>query len=205
MKKVIKRVLISIAILLVIVLLLFALVFWLFHVREYHIKTEYGDSFTVIGGGFTADYSMYDDNSDHVAELEHYHKRYLVPVCDSDHFRCYRYQNESDDFYVFKIDKYDTFYTIYANDEYTEHMLGGSEGKNIKSEFLCDSHLMEIVLPYFDKLYHDEIIAVAEKLIAGDHEALSEYGLTENMINDKGSLDEKIRIMTDYLDESDRK
>lgn len=205
MKKVIKRVLISIAILLVIVLLFFGFFFWLFHDREYHIKTEYGDSFTVIGGGFTVDYSMYDDNSNHVAELEIYRKRCLVPVCDSDHFRCYRYRNESDDFYVFKINKYDAFYTIYTNDEYTEDMLGGSVGKNIKSEFLCDSNLMEIVLPYFDKLYHDEIIAVAEKLIAGDYEALSGYGLTENMINDKESLDEKIRIMTDYLDESDRK
>lgn len=35
--------------------------------------------------------------------------------------------------------------------------------------------------------------------ISGNYEGLEQYGLTLEMINDKESLDEKIRIMEDYL------
>ena len=40
---------------------------------------------------------------------------------------------------------------------------------------------------------------MAKKLTSGDYKDLEQYGLTQEMINDKDSLDEKIRIMEDYL------
>ena len=69
----------------------------------------------------------------------------------------------------------------------------------IKSELLCDPNLTEIVLPYFDELYHYEIQEIAQKLTSNDYERIEKYGLTQEMINDKESLNEKIQIMEDYL------
>ena len=50
-----------------------------------------------------------------------------------------------------------------------------------------------------DDIYHDEIQEMAKKLTSGNYEGLEQYGLTQEMINDKESLNEKIRIMEDYL------
>ena len=61
---------------------------------------------------------------------------------------------------------------------------------------------MEIILPYLDELYHDEMVDIAQKLTSGDYEALDKYGLTEEMINDKESLDKKVKIMEEYLKEN---
>jgi hypothetical protein len=58
---------------------------------------------------------------------------------------------------------------------------------------------MSILLPYLDNLYHSEVLKIALKLTSNDYEDLEQYGLTQEMINDKDSLDEKIRIMEDYL------
>ena len=54
-------------------------------------------------------------------------------------------------------------------------------------------------MPYLDNLYHSEVLKIALKLTSNDYEGLEQYGLTQEMINDKDSLDEKIRIMEDYL------
>jgi hypothetical protein len=43
---------------------------------------------------------------------------------------------------------------------------------------------------------------MAQKLTSGNYEGLDKYGLTEEMINDKESLDEKIGIMEKYLKEN---
>ena len=67
------------------------------------------------------------------------------------------------------------------------------------ANFLCDSLYMSILLPYLDNLYHSEVLKIALKLTSNDYEDLEQYGLTQEMINDKDSLDEKIKIMEDYL------
>ena len=64
---------------------------------------------------------------------------------------------------------------------------------------MCDGLYMSILLPYLDNLYHSEVLKIALKLTSNDYEGLEQYGLTQEMINDKDSLDEKIRIMEDYL------
>ncbi|MGB4090914.1 MAG: hypothetical protein WBK46_03080 [Ruminococcus flavefaciens] len=63
---------------------------------------------------------------------------------------------------------------------------------------------MSILLPYLDNLYHSEVLKIALKLTSNDYEGLEQYGLTQEMINDKDSLDEKIRIMEDYLNNVSR-
>ena len=58
---------------------------------------------------------------------------------------------------------------------------------------------MEVTLQYMDSIYHNEFINMARKMIEGDFEGLDKYGLTEEMINDKESLEEKVTIMEEYL------
>lgn len=201
MKKAIKGIIILIVVLIIIIFIFISFIFWLFHNREYHIKTKYQDSFTIIGGGFTNDYIMFDDNSNYIANLALFSKQDLSAVYDSEYFRCYRFLNKEDDLYIIQIKKYNHFIPLYNNNkEYTVYSFENNrKAIIIKPEFLCDPYLMELVLPYFDELYHDEMITVAENMIEEDYENLYEYGLTKDMINDKESLNEKIRIMKQYL------
>ena len=71
--------------------------------KNYKVKTEYGDVF----------YMMYDSgfkgDVDSVTNLEHDFnvsigyidsEKDLTPICDTDYFRCYRFKNEIEDFYI---------------------------------------------------------------------------------------------------------
>ena len=71
--------------------------------------------------------------------------------------------------------------------------------------FLADKYIMQVTMNYMDGVYHDEIMDMAQKLTSGNYEGLDKYGLTEEMINDKESLDEKIGIMEEYLKENREK
>ncbi|MBO5164599.1 MAG: hypothetical protein J6B75_09230 [Ruminococcus sp.] len=196
MKKVIKILIFFV----LVITSVFLFLFWLFHEREYHVKTEFGDSFTLCGGGLTNEYCILDDNSDFMAVLIEFHGvNDLKAICDSDYFRCYRILNEKEDEYILKIKKYDSFFTVSESDkEYTEYKFSGRQGKLVKSEFLCDSNLMEIVLPYLDQEYHDEVVIVAKKMVSKDFVGLEKYGLTKEMIEDTETLNEKIAIMEKY-------
>lgn len=177
------------------------LLFWLLHERVYHVRTTFGDSFTICGGGLTEDCCLRDDNSDFIMSLMAYNgKNDIQSIEDSDCLRCYKIQNYKENSYLLKLKRYDKYVVISASDkEYTEYEIKGKRGEMVKSELLCDSILMEITLPYLDRVYHDEMTDIAQKLVNRDFEGLDKYGLTEEMINDKESLDEKIRIMEEYL------
>ena len=56
-----------------------------------------------------------------------------------------------------------------------------------------------MIILNLDEVYHEDVLKIALKLTSNDYEDLEQYGLTQEMINDKDSLDEKIRIMEDYL------
>ncbi len=178
--------------------------FWLFHERTYHVKTDFGDSFTICGGGITEDYCLRDDNSDSIMPLLAYNgKNDIQSIEDSDCLRCYKIQNNKENSYLLKLKRYDKYVVISASDkEYTEYEIKGKSGEMVKSELLCDSILMGITLPYLDRVYHDEMTDIAKKLVKHDFEGLDKYGLTEEMINNKESLEEKIGIMEEYLKEN---
>ncbi len=180
------------------------LLFWLFHERVYHVKTDFGDSFTICGGGITDEYCLRDDNSDFIMPIMAYNsKNDIQSIKDSDSFRCYKIQNYKDNSYILKFKRYDEYIVISASDEeYTEYAMSGKRGDMVKSELFCDPFLIEITLPYLDQVYHDEMIEIAQKLTSGDYEGLDKYGLTEEMINDKESLDKKVKIMEEYLKEN---
>lgn len=213
MKKVIKGFAIFFTVIFAITLKISLILFGLIYLflfgseRDYHIKTEYGDSFTVTHDTFYDPfwYISYDGSGsyDYICYFDS--KRDIQPVCDSEYFRCYSLKNEKEDAYILKIKKYDEFFVLcnlYNTEDTKFYFKYNSSANKAKSEFLCDSNLMEIILPFYDELYHDEMITVAEKMTAGDFDDLDKYGLTEEMINDSENLEEKIAVMEDYLKKS---
>ncbi len=184
-----------------VILIVLGLLVWSFFGIIHHIHTEYGDSFTVLEALWTDDITLKDNNSGYFVALSDYSgKRSIIPICDSPYFRCYQIDQSNNKFYICKIKKYDIFIDIF--DEYPEDIKGriNTNKEWFVSAFLCDYHYMEIILPYLDELYHDEMIAVAQKLVKHDFEGLDKYGLTEEMINDKESLEEKIGIMEKWYE-----
>ncbi|MDE5854487.1 MAG: hypothetical protein K2H19_05430, partial [Ruminococcus sp.] len=101
--------------------------------------------------------------------------------------------------YILKIKKYDEFfYTgFYLNDSY--YYMPEDDASKVKSELLCDSTLMKICLHDLDRFYHDELREMGKKFVNRDFEGLDKYGLTEDMIKDNESLEEKIKVMEHYL------
>ena len=202
MKKAIKTIFIITVLL---VFLIIILLIWSFFGIRYHIKTEYGDSFTIIRSIWTEDIILNDDNSKYSTSLLSFNRKNdFLSICDSPCFRCYQVKNEEVNKYICKIKSHDSnlFFTINVHD-FEGTMLNIQEMKNwYFSDLMCDSQYIKILLPFLDKLYHDEMIEIAQKLTSGDYEGLDKYGLTEEMINDKESLDEKVKIMEEYLKEN---
>ena len=199
MKKAIKYLIGSLV--MVVCFVLFVLfVYWLlFYDHKYHIKTAFGDSFTIADGRtLGGSYSVSDDNSDFLTSVSYFEdKKDFISVCDTKYFKCYQIKNSKVNKYICKIkDQEDMYFTI------TDSNLS-ADIKNKKewyaSNLLCDSNYMEILLPALYESFPDEIQEMAKKLTSGDYDGLEQYGLTQEMINDKESIDEKIRIMEDYL------
>lgn len=204
MKKAIK---ISAIILLIIItpivlmyLLMFLVGFFLFQTKEYNIKTEYGDSFVIYGGGFIGEYHISEENnkSTILATAEMYYKKSdFQPICDTDSFRAYSFINKHDEIYIMKIKKYDKFFIIDRDDEkYNKHIFESI----IKTELLSDIELMKVVLPYFNQYYHDELLDIAQTLNSDNIRSLNQYGLTQEMIDDEETLNQKKQLINSILD-----
>ena len=200
MKKAIKTIFIITVLL---VFLIIILLIWSFFGIRYHIKTEYGDSFTIIRSIWTEDIIINDDNSNYCMSLLSFNgKEDFKSICNSKFFLCYNIKNEKENLYICKLKKNNSFFSINENiKDLIKYRIINAKNHYIY-DFFCDYHYMEIILPYLDELYHDEMIDIAQKLTSGDYEGLDKYGLTEEMINDKESLDEKVKIMKEYLKEN---
>ena len=119
-------------------------------------------------------------------------------MCDTNYFRCYKFHNEIENMYICGL-KPDGDYFWIGLDEEAPPFFKEKYSEKFKKVFLADKYIMEVTLNYMDDVYHKEMQEMAKKLTSGDYEGLEQYGLTQEMINDKDSLDEKIRIMEDYL------
>ena len=126
MKKAIKISAIILLIIITPIVLMFLVVFFLFQEKEYNIKTEYGDSFVIYGGGFIGEYRISEKNNKSIilATAEMYYKKSdFQPICDTDSFRAYSFINKYDEIYIMKIKKYDEFFVIYKDEEkYNKHI-----------------------------------------------------------------------------------
>lgn len=202
MKKTIKKILIIIIIIISCIVLFFV---WLFSEHHYHIKTEYGDSFTITDDIVLDcnEYLLSDDNSDFTEFIYLYEDEDLIPICDTAYLRCYHLKNDKEDIYIFKLKPDGDFKWINPQWDEAPNFFKESYGEKVKNIFLADKYIMELFLKYMDDVSHDEMIAMAEKFVARDFEGLDKYGLTDDMIHDEADLNEKIAIMRNYLQEND--
>lgn len=170
--------------------------------RTINIKTEYGDHFTVRCAELIDFYILRDMNSDFEIDLKFFgYKKEFIPICDTEYFRCYRIQNEKEDFYICRFKPDGNFFWIDPNIEELLDYYKQKYSEDFKKIFLSDKNIMEITLKYMDDIYHDEFIDMAKKMVSRDFDGLDKYGLTEDMISDTESLNEKITIMENYLKE----
>lgn len=96
-----------------------------------------------------------------------------------------------------KIKKYDKFFVIYKDEEkYNKHIFESI----IKTELLSDIELMKVVLPYFNQYYHDELLDIAQTLNSDNIQSLNQYGLTQEMIDDEETLNQKKQLINSILD-----
>lgn len=195
MKNVIKKLSITFCIILLFFLLIILN-------RKHIINTEYGDSFTIITSLLDEEDFLKDNNSDFALPVYYNDKHDLTAICDNEYFRCYRFKNNKEDFFICKIKEDDDFFSVSMTDEEYAQYIIKINSKEIKSNFLTDNHLMEICLPYLDDLYHDEMIMIAQKMVSRDFQTLSQYGLSQEMIADKDSLQQKIQLMESFLKNS---
>lgn len=168
--------------------------------RRYKIKTEYGDVFHVFcdSWGEVAFISNpehnFDISIDYIGS-----KKDLTPVCDTEYFRCYRLKNVKEDLYICGLKPDGDYFWIGPDEEKAPPFFKEEYSEDFKKVFLADKYIMEVTLPYMDSIYHNEFINMAKIMVAGEFEDLDKYGLTEEMINDKESLEEKVAIMEEYL------
>ena len=164
--------------------------------QNYKTKTKYGDVFYLQKG-----------DSGSIGCLEHNFclsvkyigsKNDIKHICDTKYFRCYKLENPYVNIYICGL-KPDGDYFWIGLDEEAPPFFKEKYSEDFKKVFLADKYIMEVTLNYMDNVYHKEMQEIAKKLTSGDYEGLEQYGLTQEMINDKDSLGEKIRIMEDYL------
>lgn len=167
------------------------------------IKTEYGDVFTIHYDFFdpSCTINLIDSNERHYSiSAEFFNsKKDLTSVCNTEYFRCYRFKNQKTDMYICALNPNGDYFWIDANESEAPPFFKEKYSEEFKKVFLADKYIMEITFVYMYDIYHNEFITMAEKLKARNFEGLDKYGLTEEMINDKNSLEEKIKVIEHYL------
>lgn len=173
--------------------------------KSIKIETKYGDQFTVLCDDTGDLYSICDTKSNFSTDIYYFSdKDQFQSVCDNQYIRCYHILDGREDGfkdrYIFKIKKDDVFFAVRFGDikSSSEYMFK-EDAEMVKRVFFCDINLMKICIYDLDYYYPNEMIDIAQKLISGNYDGLEQYGLTQEMINDKESLNEKIKIMEDYL------
>ena len=187
----------------VIILSFIGMMVYVFSDHEYRVKTEYGDQFWMYSDswGECAFISCPVRNFDlSISNIDS--KKDIIPICDTELFRCYRFTNTKEDFYICGLKPDGNFFPIDPNDKTSPSYFKEKYSDDFLKVFLADKYIMQVTMNYMDGVYHDEIMDMAQKLTSGNYEGLDKYGLTEEMINDKESLDEKIGIMEEYLKEN---
>ena len=204
--------------LIVIIFIIIGLV-WVFVIEIHPVKTEYGDFFTIRGGGLTEGYSVLDENSDFSCEIKEYNGRKdFKHICETTYFRCYQIKNDKENVYIFKIKDVGSFDEIYSLEdiicsdeekkymvEYVEHVYSGQRGEVILTHLLCNEHLIEIAAPIIFEVYPGKMGEIAKNLNNGDYAKLKEYGLTDEMVKDTESLEKKKVIVNQLVEERRRK
>ena len=166
----------------------------------YNIKMENGDCFKVDCDSWGESYIIINSEHHFLHAIKYFGSKDDIKLfCDTEYFRCYKLHNESVNMYICGLKPDGDYFCVYVDDKIAHNIFRNKFGEKFKKVFLADKYIMEVTLNYMDDVYHKEMQEMAKKLTSGDYDGLEQYGLTQEMISDKDSLDEKIRIMEDYL------
>ena len=166
----------------------------------YKIKMENGDYFTVNCDSWGESYIINNLEHNFCNPIKYFGSKDDIKLfCDTEYFRCYKLQNKSVNMYICGLKPDGDYFWINIDEKYAQNVFKQKYSEEFKKVFLADKYIMEVTLNYMDDVYHKEMQEMAKKLTSGNYEGLEQYGLTQEMINDKESLDEKIKIMEDYL------
>jgi len=169
---------------------------------KYEFKTVYGDTFYGYCDslGEVASLTCSEHNFDVI--LNYFGSETdLSPICDTQYFRCYKFSNFKENMFICGLKPDGDYFWIDPYAENTPPFFEEKYSADFLKVFLADKYIMQVTINYMDGVYHNEIMDMAQKLTSGNYEGLDKYGLTEEMINDKESLDEKIRIMEEWYEE----
>ena len=166
----------------------------------YKIKMENGDYFTVNCDSWGESYIINNLEHNFFNSIKYFGSKDDIKLfCDTEYFRCYKLQNKSVNMYICGLKPDGDYFWINIDEKYAQNVFKQKYSEEFKKVFLADKYIMEVTLNCMDNVYHKEMQEMAKKLTSGNYEGLEQYGLTQEMINDKESLDEKINIMEDYL------
>jgi len=167
---------------------------------KHRIKMETGDVFTVDCDTWGESYIIENYQHNFWRAIKYYDsKEDLSLICDTSIFRCYRFANSKENFYICGLKTDGNYFCIDSSITDSPKWFKEEYGDDFLKVFLADKYIMQVTMDYMNGTYHDEIMNIAQKLTSGNYEGLDKYGLTEEMINDKESIDEKISIMEEYL------
>jgi len=165
----------------------------------YNIKMENGDYFTVNCDSWGESYIINNLEHNFFNSIKYFgSEKDLSLLCDTDYFRCYKLYNESVNMYICGLKPDGDYLSITVGKETASKVFKDKFGKDFKKVFLADKYIMEVTLNYMDDVYHKEMQEMAKKLTSGNYEGLEQYGLTQEMIDDKESLAEKTEILRNY-------
>ncbi len=166
----------------------------------YNIKMENGDCFIVDCDSWDESYIIINSEHNFLDAIKYFGSKDDIKLfCDTEYFRCYKLQNKSVNMYICGLKPDGDYFWINNDENCAQYVFEEKYSEDFKKVFLADKYIMEVTLNYMDDFYHKEMQEMAKKLTSGDYDGLEQYGLTQEMINDKESLNEKIKIMEDYL------
>ena len=166
----------------------------------YNIKMENGDYFTVNCDSWGESYIINNLEHNFCNPIKYFGSKDDIKLfCDTEYFRCYKLQNKVETLYICGLKPDGDYFWINNDENCAQYVFEEKYSEDFKKVFLADKYIMEVTLNCMDNVYHKEMQEMAKKLTSGDYEGLEQYGLTQEMINDRESLNEKIKIMEDYL------
>jgi hypothetical protein len=160
-------------------------------IHEKNISTEYGDEFKIIYDDYLTKCSITQNNSRFSTRIDGGNlDTKIIGIWNTDKLRCYlvRFviifrQGDSETFERFDED-------LRANPDMVPV---------VKSILLKNNIIMETYVEYFIRNFPSETIEMLENFRSHKYDTLTEYGLTEDVINDDSLIESMEEVANKYL------
>lgn len=155
------------------------------------IKTEYGDIFTITCTDFQHKWQIsYGNNNSFYTRLQIYNEEDgIIGIWNTDELRCYLVGSVI----IFRQGDSETF------ERFDEDLSANSDMVPVvKSILLKNNIIMETYVEYFIRNFPSETIEMLENFRSHKYDTLTEYGLTEDVINDDSLIESMEEVANKY-------